>query len=299
MEKTANSLGKLMNQHIFDASKPELFIYKEYHVEAFHDSELKPTYRNIIRKVRNNLTQALNKFPTVLPHYLIIVINNSYSHDAAFVEFELKTILKRVLNDVARLLACRKEQLPRKVQNVALATEVFVMRPLPKPAAALKGDKIFKNTRRSMNNILDNLSQTFNFKPLNIDQINCAQRALFEKSGDLSEYRQECMWHSISEFIRIRDRQCTIALEKFTVSKEDSGTQVDESCFSKPRNGQNANHSDYHARETFPAPDAYYTRHDDRRRETRPDDRGQLDYYHRSYDYHGPVKDDGYYPSFN
>lgn len=228
LDKSANSLRKLMNMHTFDATKPELFIYKEYHVEAFHDSELKPTYRNIMRKVRNNLTFALNKFPTILPNYVIVVISNNYLHDAAFVEFEMKTILKRVLNDVIRLLASRREQIIVKNRNNLLSTEVFIMRPLPKPAKALKRDYQFKNTRRNFNQMLDRLSRTYNFRPLNIDEINCSDRLLFEDNGDLSEFGLERMWHSISEFIRIRDKQRLAALNKFAAVKEDASTQTEE-----------------------------------------------------------------------
>lgn len=159
----------------------------------------------------------MNKYPTILPNYLIILISNSYIHDQAFVEFELKTILKRVFNDVGRLLATRGEQLTRKTHNLLLSMEVFVNRPLPKPASALRGDPKFKNTRRYVNQMLDKLSTTLNFKPLNIDEINCSQRILFEKSGELSDYGMERLWFSISEFIRIRDSQRTKALEKFNV----------------------------------------------------------------------------------
>lgn len=226
LEKSANSLRKLMNQHTFDANAPELFIYKEYHVEAFCDNELKPTYKNIIRKVRNNLTLALNKYPTIVPNYLIILVGNSYAHDQVFVEIELKPILKRVLNDVGRLLASRVDQLSRKNQNLTLATEVFINRPLPKPASCIRGDHKFKNTRRYMNQMLDILARTFQFKPLNIDEINCAQRALFEKNGDLSDYGRERMWSSISEFIRIRDQERLRVLQKFNTPKQDVAVQV-------------------------------------------------------------------------
>lgn len=286
LEKTANTLCKLLNQHIFNASKPELFIYKEYHVEAFHDSELKPTYRNIMRKVRNNLTQAMNKFPMVLPNYLIIMISNSYAHDPAFMDFEFKTILKRVLNDVSRLLACKREQIPRKAQNLFTTTEVFVTRPLPKPATVLKGDKMFKSARRNINTILDKLSRTFDFKPLNIDEINCSQRALFEKTGELSDFGQERLWHSISEFIKTRDSCKMRTMCKFEAAKQDSATQVDERDFEKPRNGdQQGNYASVRSREE---PEEYFTQEGSARgwqdRERRPDGHGQFDYYHRSYD---------------
>lgn len=226
LEKTANSLRKLKNQHAFDASKPELFIYKEYHVEAFHDSEVKPTYRNIMRKVRNNLTMALNKFPTVLPNYIIIVIDNSYMHDPAFIEFEMGTILKKVLNDVTRLLASRREQLAKKYRNTFIATEVFMTRPLPKPAKALTRDYQFKNARRNFNQLMDKLSKTMNFKPLNIGEINCSDKLLFNKAGDLSDFGQEQLWVSISQFIKERDHTRQLAVYKFNIQKEEVATQT-------------------------------------------------------------------------
>lgn len=228
LDKAANSLRKLKNEPIFDASKPELFIYKEYNVQAFHDNEVKAPFNNPIRKVRNNLTMALNLYPTILPQYLLILLGNNYLHDYIFVEFEFKAILKRILNDVGRLLATRKEQIPRRVLNTFHSTEVFIMRPLPKPEAALRGNKKFKNTRRYVNNMLDRLSDTFDFRPLNIDEINCSQRALFEKNGQLSEYGQERMWFSISEFIRRKDQQLQVAVKKCIVPKEDAGAQVPE-----------------------------------------------------------------------
>lgn len=281
LERTANALRKLMNQHIFDATKPELYIYKEYHVEAFHDSELKPTYRNIMRKVRNNLTFALNKFPTILPAYLIVMVNNGYLHDPTFVEFEMKTILKRVLNDIARLLSSRRDQLAKKNLSIRGNTEVFMIRPLPKPAASLTHDYKFKNTRRYFNQMMDKLSRTYNFKPLNIDEINCSQKALFERqSGDLSDFGQERMWHSISEFIKQQDLLKLRALKNVTVIKVDASTQCPEKDNKEQPNSEKRTQDNY---------DAYYTAagqrpeaHFNARRYDEP--RQQFDDYHRRYD---------------
>lgn len=220
LEKAANTLRKLKNEPIFDASKPELFIYKEYHVEAFHDSEIKPTFNNPMRKVRNNLTMALNKYPSVLPQYLVVILGNSYIHDHAFVDFKFKTILKRIMNDITRLLSSRKEQMPQRTQNVLLSPEVFLIRPLPKPEIAIRFDKKF--------NMIDKLSRTFNFKPLNIDEINCSQRILFEKNGQLSDYGYERMWSSISQFIKKKDQQLLLAVTKCCAAKEDAATQFPE-----------------------------------------------------------------------
>lgn len=225
LDKSANILRKLANQHIFDAAKPELYMHREYNVEAFHDSEVKYTYNNILRKVRNNLTAAFNKYPTVMPEFIIVLMGNSYIHDHIFVEFELKAILKKVLSDITRLVASRREQLPPKVLNVR-PTQVYWMRPLPKPAAALKGDHKFKNTRRYVNQMLDNLSRTCGFKPLNIDEINCSQKALFEANGLLSDFGKERMWCSISEFIKNKDTQFNITVQKGCVSTEEAATQV-------------------------------------------------------------------------
>lgn len=243
LDSLANTLRKLVNQHIFDATKPELYIHREYHVEAFHDSEVKCSYNNILRKVRNNLTAALNKFPTVLPEYLIIVVGNTYVHDQIFVEMEFKLILKKIFNDVTRLLSSRKEQLPPRVQG-GRATQIFVTRPLPKPATALKGDQKFKNTRRYLNQMLDRLSKTCDFKPLNIDEINCSQKVLFEKNGTLSDYGKERMWCSISDFIKQKDTQYKVAMLKSLASREEVATQV------KP---------DMITRETSEKPDEYFT----------------------------------------
>lgn len=225
LDSMANVLRKLVNQHIFDVSKPELYIHQECHVEAFNDSEIKYTFNNIMRKVRNNLTLALNKFPAVLPEFLIIMLGNSYIHDQVFVEMEFRPILKRVLNDVSRLLTGRKEQLPPKVLNLR-GTQVYMTRPLPKPATALKGDQKFKNTRRYLNQMMDRLSLTCEFKPLNIDAVNCSQRILFEKNGSLSDYGKERMWQSISDFIKTKDSQLQLAIQRSCVTKEDAGTQV-------------------------------------------------------------------------
>lgn len=289
LEKTVNALRRLMNQHVFDATKPELYIYKEYHVEAFHDGELRSSYRNIMRKVRNNLTAAMNKFPTILPDYLIIIINNSYIHDHIFVEFELKTILKRVLNDVERLLASRREQLAKKSINVFGQTEVFMMRPLPKPAKSLKGEYNFKNTRRYLNQMLDKLARTYNFKPMNIDEVNCAQRALFEDSGDLSDYGRERMWFSISESIRQRDKIKQAALSKATVSKHEIGTQTDERTERVPEKGvinaekaQGERIDHYYTQPTAGASN-WQPQHGQRHWYPQ-DDNDRFDDYHRRYD---------------
>lgn len=292
LDKTANTLRKLLNQHIFDAAKPELFIYKEYHVEAFNDSEVKPTYRNIIRKVRNNLTIAMNKFPSVLPSYLVIIVSNSYIHDPTFVEFELKTILKRVLNDVTRLLASRRDQIKAKNVNIMGHTEVYMMRPLPKPARALslKSEYSFKNTRRHFNQMIDRLARTFNFKPLNIDEVTCAQRALFEKNGDLSDYGMERMWVSISDFIKNRDEVKHKALEKCSVTMRSAGTQTDASEFlEKGGNESFLNNSQY---------DTYYTADQTGNRDRdRWEQQARFDNYHTRYDrddYQGYYQHDSY-----
>lgn len=210
---------------MLDAAKPELYVHSEYHVEAFHDSKIKYSYNNMLRKIRNNLTVALNKFPTVLPDYVIILLGNSYVHDHTFVELELKPILKKMFNDVTRLLSTRREQLPRVLQSFKY-TQVFMIRPLPKPAAALKGDQKFKNTRRYLNQMLDNLARTHDVKPLNVDEINCSQRVLFDKKGALSDYGKERLWVLISDFIERNYALIKLSLRKCAQLKQDVGTQV-------------------------------------------------------------------------
>lgn len=240
LDNAANALRKLINQSALDPAKPELYIRREYHVEAFHDSELKYTYNNILRKIRNNLTAALNKFPTVLPEYVVILVGNSYVHDHTFVETEMKPILKKVFNDVTRLLSTRREQLPLSLQGVK-STQVYMIRPLPKPAIALKGDQKFKNTRRYLNQMLDNLSRTCDFQPLNIDEINCSQRALFEKNGSLSDFGKERLWISINDFIETKDLRIKSAVRKSCARKTEVATQGKPDMITaatQPRSGE-------------------------------------------------------------
>lgn len=295
MDKSANTLRKLKNQHIFDPSKPDLYIHREYSAEAFHDNEVKPGYNNILRKVRNNLTAAMNKYPGTLPNFIIILVSNKYAHDSTFVEFEFKAILKRVLNDVGRLLATRRDQLPRKAQNLRGNTEVFVIRPLPKPATALKGDLTFKNARRSMNQMLDKLSLTLEFKPLNIDAINCTQKILFEKNGDLSDYGKERMWQSISDFIKTKDNRLEKAWASVSVAKENAEAQVTPEIIQeafRQKGGRHGGRSRNTITGTASADgnteqyDRYYTNNQTR---SNQDQWGQwenrrFDNYHRDYD---------------
>lgn len=242
-------------------------------MEAFADSEVKITYPNILRKVRNNLTAAMNQFPQVLPKYLIILVANHYMHNPAFVEFELKGIFKKMLNDVGRLLSTRAEQLPKRVSDIT--TEVFITRPLPKPATALKGDNKFKNSRRYVNQMLDNLSLTMEFKPLNIDAINCTQRALFEKKGDISDYGKERMWQSISEFIKTKDLQVQRALDGLMVKKENVSTQYDERDI-KPSKEYPQEYDRYYTRRE---PDHRYEQHS-----AAYFGQGDYDDYHKNFD---------------
>lgn len=244
LDTSANTLRKLKNEYIFDANKPQLNFFKDFHVEAFHDSEIKPTYKNIIRKVKNNLTIALNKFPQVLPSYVVIMMNNNIIHDPAFVEFELKTILKRVFNDVGRLLTIRKDQIATKHRNVLTDTEVFIMRPLPKPLAALGTDhQRFKNTRRQVNSMLDQLVRTYDINIMNVDSINCAQKVLFQKSGQLSDYGKERMWESISDFITARQKGIIHAIKRAPISVKEAAVQTDFYA-QAPRNGNTQEYRD-------------------------------------------------------
>lgn len=226
LDNTANSLRKLKNEYIFDASKPQLGIFKDFHVEAFHDSEVKPTYKNILRKVRNNLTAALNKFPQILPTYVVVLLNNNVIQDQAFVEYELKSILKKVLNDVGRLLSIRKDQLAAKSRNLLVDTEVFFTRPLPKPTI-FGGDQRFKNSRRQVNAMLDRLALTYDFKILNVDVINCSQKVLFENSGQLSDFGKEQLWIFLAEFLESRQRNIVTALKRAHTTTADAATQID------------------------------------------------------------------------
>lgn len=289
LDSTANVLRKLFNQHIFDASKPELYIHQEYHVEAFNDSKIKYTYNNIMRKVRNNLTLALNKFSSILPEFLIIVLGNSYIHDQTFVEMELRPILKKVFNDVTRLLSTRREQLAPKVLNIR-GTQVYLTRPLPKPAAALKGDQKFKNTCRYLNQMIDRLSLTCDFKPLNIDGVNLSQRVLSEKNGSLSDYGKECMWQSISDFIKTKDTQLRIAIQKSSVNKEDAGIQVKPDDVLAKRQDDQQLEQYFTARKDAPISqwtDAAEGQQPERSREQRnwsDHSQGGFDDYHRRYD---------------
>lgn len=116
-----------------------------------------------------------------------------------------------------------------KYRNTTNPTEVFMMRPLPKPAKAISRDYQFKNTRRNFNQLIDKLSRTMDFKPLNIDTINSSDKLLFDKSGDLSDFGQERLWVFISEFIRTRDHKRQLAAEAFVRPKEDIATQTENS----------------------------------------------------------------------
>lgn len=283
LDSAANSLRKLKNQYIFDASKPQLGIFNNFHVEAFHDSEVKPTYKNILRKVRNNLTVALNKFPLILPVYLVVVLNNNIIHDAAFVDIELKTILKRVFNDIDRLLTTRKEQIQPKYRSNWVQPEVFITRPLPKPASALTVDKKFKSSRRQVNTMLDELIRTCNFKILNIDTINCSQRALFEEGGQLSDFGKEQFWSFISNFLETRFKTTLATINKchtIPASKEDIVTAISGANDDKLRNERSIDeHKQY--REVYRRPD-YEQR--DRQRNNRTYRESHFDEYHTQFD---------------
>lgn len=310
LDTMANSFRKLKTDYIFDASKPQMDILKDFHVEPFNDSEIKPTYKNILRKVRNNLTIAMNKFPQVLPCYVVILLNNNMIHDSAFVDFELKHILKKMLNDVGRLLSTRKDQIPHKYRSTWGDTQVFVTRPLPKPAILLAGDQHFKNSRRQVNAMLDKLALTYDFTILNVDSINSSQKALFEKGGQLSDFGKEKFWMFISEFLQAKHNQMVSAITKAHATKHDVGIQVDGVPVAKqsstrepmPRNGNNydkqynfdnaAQYQDFSradAQQRYARPqfDEYHTRYDrtDYRAEARHGSQDRADFYHRTAKY--------------
>lgn len=244
---SANALRKLKNGNLLDATVPKLFIHQDFHSEAFHDSEVRKTLNNIIRKVRNNLIFAFNRYPNMLPEYIIIVLNNHYMHDEVFVDFELKGILKKVFNEVNRLISVRRDQLPKPC--ITKATEVFVTRPLPKPAFSLQKDYKFKAVRRKVNGMLDALSRTLNFTLLNVDEITCSQKALFTDEGKLSDFGRERFWVSISEFIRKREEKIAQAINKATVRSSAVATQTDEQIdeYHTAGRGQ-TRYSDHHSR---------------------------------------------------
>lgn len=199
---------------------------------------------------------------------------NNVIHDTVFVEFELKNILKKMLNDVGRLLSTRKDQIAPKYRGIWGDTQTYVMRPLPKPAAALVGDKHFKNTRRQTNAILDKLACTYDFAVLNIDVINCSQKVLFEKSGQLSDYGKEKFWTFISDTLSPKQRRVVHAIANAHSITQDVAVQVNETEIQETnkwlRNEQNSNSfnrswsEDYHSRHAphNPGYNKYHTRYD-------------------------------------
>lgn len=190
----------------------KLYIHENYAVKTFPEGHGKYAGNNPYIKICGNLTEAIRKFPLWLPFYIVILLSNSYAHDDAFVEYELRGMIYELLSRVVEIIAARKGQLPKRAISWREPI-ISVMRLLPKPGYALRNIEKFKHTHRKANSIIEEVTTKLKLKFINADEITCSQKALFNKHGHLEDFGFERMWVSISDAIQRLDKQEIEALK--------------------------------------------------------------------------------------
>lgn len=142
-----------------------------------------------------------------------------------FAEREMPRLIESLFDNISSTIKLRKNQVSNAYWDDNQPKVIF-LRPLPKPAFSLADSESFKATRRVYSTELEVLTFRYRINLVNIDEINCSQRVLFDEYGNLSDYGTEKFWKSLSDYFRRNDRDEYYAVKRFRTPKRSFGTQT-------------------------------------------------------------------------
>lgn len=134
-------------------------------------------------------------------------------------------LVEKLIAGILDAVRLRKKQVdyPYILDN---QPRLILLRPVPRPAFCLLNPELYKTTRRKFSTDLEEITHHYRVQLVNLDELNCSQRVLFNEFGNLSDYGIERFWKSLSDFFRRSDRDEYNAIKLFRVHKKSVGTQT-------------------------------------------------------------------------
>lgn len=169
----------------------------------------------------------------------MIFLDNKFLKEDYFADKEMPRLVEKLISNLLQSVKTRKKQLKNQFWDDH-EPRIILIRPLPRPAYSLLDPKKVKILRRLCSNEVEKVALHHRVTFLNIDELNCSQRVLFDDYGNLSQYGIEKFWHSISEYLRRFDRDEYYAVKKFRTPTRTIGTQTftQQTTINQPQTGQ-------------------------------------------------------------
>lgn len=168
---------------------------------------------------------ALNASKFVLPTVLLLILDNKYLKEENFGDKQMPYLVEQLIISILNTVKTRKKQLHNSYW-ADHEPRIVLLRPMPRPAYSLVDPQKYKTIRRSYSREMEAIANHYRVTFLNIDELNCSQRVLFDDFGDLSPYGTERLWKSISDFFRRADREEYYAIKKYRTTKKSVATQT-------------------------------------------------------------------------
>lgn len=213
-------------QKLVEQAPNDLYITKHYEITCF-TTENKTGYysNNFLVRIINSFITALNASTYLLPSALVIMLHNSYLKDQHFAEKQMPKLIEKLLGTLLETVRLRKKQVgyPFIMDN---QPKIILLRPVPRPAYSLLNPEQHKCTRRKFASEIEEITYHYRVQLVNLDELNCSQRVLFNEYGNLSDYGIERFWKSLSDHFRRADRDEYNAIKMYRIPKKTIGLQT-------------------------------------------------------------------------
>lgn len=215
-----------MINNLIQNQPEELYFTKNFQIETFGKDNIKGYHsNNFLIRIGNSFTTALNNAKIVLPSAILIILDNAFLKDEVMADQEMPKLVYHILNAIHETIKARKKLIGNAYWEDN-QPKVILLRPLPRPAYSLLDPQKHKALRRLYAQHIEKITERFRVTLLNVDELNCSQRVLFNQFGNLSAYGVEKFWKSISDYFRRSDRDEYYAVKTYRTPKRTVGIQT-------------------------------------------------------------------------
>lgn len=215
-----------MLNNLIQNQPEELYLTKNFQIDIFGKDNSKGYHsNNFLIRIGNSFTTALNSAKIVLPSTILIILDNVFLKDESMADQEMPKLVHHVLHTLHETIKLRKKLIGNAYWEDN-QPKIILLRPLPRPAYSLLDPQKHKTLRRIYGQHLEKITEKFRVTLLNIDELNCSQRVLFNQFGNLSAYGVEKFWKSISDYFRGADRDEYYAVKNYRIPKKSVSIQT-------------------------------------------------------------------------
>lgn len=177
------------------------------------------------------------------------MFDNKFLKEGYQADQGMPKLINSLFLNIHETIKSRKGQMPNAYWEDN-QPKLVLLRPLPRPAYSLLDPQKSKTLRRLYAQHAERITEKYRVTLLNIDELNCSQRVLFDDYGNLSAYGIEKFWKSLSDYFRRSDRDEYYAIKNYRMPKKSVGVQTYmqtnspavNSFVTQPLTNQNASH---------------------------------------------------------